>query len=211
MTTKTQTRGHCQLCGRQQAYLRGAIAKHGYTVDHGYFNGVCHGAQYPAMELERTMTDNVIAQIREKDIHEMLARIEEIKGGWRPETVMEDVWCRETRKHVKVATPFGDLDAYQQQQWPKRALWNLEQRIKMGADFADHLEALAAKVHGQPMIEVKRAEKAAYIEAGEKRKSEAGTTLTASYQQGARVYYRSETGRRGWIGTQAWRKLEVVA
>lgn len=46
MTTRHTHRGHCQLCGAQQAVNNktGRIAKHGYTTRWGFFSGTCAGS-----------------------------------------------------------------------------------------------------------------------------------------------------------------------
>ena len=47
-------RGHCQLCGRVQAIdsASGITAKHGYTVEFGYFSGTCPGSDKPNLKAE---------------------------------------------------------------------------------------------------------------------------------------------------------------
>src|SRR5690349_9600304 len=62
--TKHTHTGTCQACGRQQAVdntVLHKIAKHGYTVNFGYFNGVCFGArgEMPA-ELDVELTKKTI-------------------------------------------------------------------------------------------------------------------------------------------------------
>lgn len=61
-TTHTH-KGTCQACGRTQAVDNGSklIAKHGYTVDSGYFNGTCQGSDKKPAQLDLTLTNTVIA------------------------------------------------------------------------------------------------------------------------------------------------------
>lgn len=56
-------RGHCQACGRIQAVVvrGGLIAKHGYTVDGGYFSGTCQGSGELPLEISRAYTDTFAA------------------------------------------------------------------------------------------------------------------------------------------------------
>jgi hypothetical protein len=65
-TTRKHThKGTCQACGRQQAHqLNGLIAKHGYTVDWGFFNGICQGADAKPLELDHSLTDAIIIALR---------------------------------------------------------------------------------------------------------------------------------------------------
>ena len=59
-----QIRGHCQCCGNQQAVVSGHMSKHGYTVEHGWFQGVCTGESYKPIELERTVTNKIMAAVK---------------------------------------------------------------------------------------------------------------------------------------------------
>lgn len=43
---KATHQGHCQLCGRFQRLPGGSLAKHGYTVEFNFFNGVCPGSHH---------------------------------------------------------------------------------------------------------------------------------------------------------------------
>lgn len=69
MTKVTHThRGHCQFCLRVHAIdvNTGLLAKHGYTVDRGYFNGECPGSGHLSLHVERTHTDAVIQMYRSR-------------------------------------------------------------------------------------------------------------------------------------------------
>lgn len=44
MKNKSTHTGECQCCGRRQMLPNGVLSTHGYTVDWGFFNGVCQGA-----------------------------------------------------------------------------------------------------------------------------------------------------------------------
>lgn len=61
--TRATHNGTCQACGRKQA-LRGTIAKHGYTVDYGYFSGTCGGSDRQPLELETGYNISTVAAIR---------------------------------------------------------------------------------------------------------------------------------------------------
>lgn len=62
MTKKQATHfGICQVCGSRQAYTDGKrIAKHGYTVDYGFFNGTCQGSDHLALEEDHAVADEII-------------------------------------------------------------------------------------------------------------------------------------------------------
>lgn len=61
-------RGHCQFCLRVHALDvgTGLVAKHGYTVSHGYFRGECPGSGALSLHVERIHTDTVIRAYRER-------------------------------------------------------------------------------------------------------------------------------------------------
>ena len=63
--SKHTHRGTCQVCGSQQAVdnKTGMLAKHGYTVEHGFFEGECPGSHNLPLESDRTMTDNIIGDL----------------------------------------------------------------------------------------------------------------------------------------------------
>lgn len=44
MAIKATNRGTCQWCGRVQMLPSGRLAKHGYTKEWGFFNGICRGS-----------------------------------------------------------------------------------------------------------------------------------------------------------------------
>ena len=58
---KATKNGTCQVCGNVQAVRGGdngyALAKHGYTVDWGFFSGTCRGSDIHALELSRELLD----------------------------------------------------------------------------------------------------------------------------------------------------------
>ena len=60
--------GTCQLCGREHAInvKTGEIAKHGYTVDYGFFSGTCRGAEYQPLQISRAHLDTNIERWEEK-------------------------------------------------------------------------------------------------------------------------------------------------
>lgn len=66
MKNKTHThKGHCQVCGRIHAVdvTHNFIAKHGYTVDFGFFNGVCEGSGELPLEIDKSLTEETIVEL----------------------------------------------------------------------------------------------------------------------------------------------------
>lgn len=54
---KATHNGTCQVCGRLQKLPAGILSSHGYTVDWGYFSGVCFGAREKPLETSRAVLD----------------------------------------------------------------------------------------------------------------------------------------------------------
>ena len=47
--------GHCQVCNRRQKLPNGKLAKHGYQILGGYFDGVCFGSEHLPIEQDKTL------------------------------------------------------------------------------------------------------------------------------------------------------------
>ena len=62
MNKRTATHsGHCQACGSLQKLPAGFLSIHGYTVESGYFSGVCQGAKHLPYELSCDLIETLIA------------------------------------------------------------------------------------------------------------------------------------------------------
>jgi hypothetical protein len=64
--TKATHKGNCQVCGNLQVVKNGShrLALHGYTVDFGYFNGTCPGANEVALQKDRSIADSAIEGLK---------------------------------------------------------------------------------------------------------------------------------------------------
>lgn len=199
-TSNTQLRGHCQCCGRIQAVVStNGMSKHGYTVKQGWFSGVCQGDRFAPMETSIDQTTAIVAAVRaevlqlEKDLAKMHA------GKITPKFIG-------TGEKV----PFAEGSAYHQKEAVARMIYNTESRWRAGVNYANDMEKLAAATIGKPLQVVTKAEKPAAITKGEQRTLGSGAIGTVRYVEGARVYWQTEKGFRGWTGTQAWRKMPLV-
>lgn len=208
-TSDMQIRGHCQICGALQAASAGTVAKHGYTVDHGYFNGVCHGHNYLPIEKDRNMSDKVCADIL-ADITKLAARAGRLEAGTEdPEFVIRHKFNITTRKNDRIEIPFASAPSYDQEGARKSLIWSLLQTVRSGQDHIDMLTKLCAQFHGQPLVVFLKPKAADPIKSGEKRQGPKSVYI-AKYQDGHRVYFKTETGFNGWLGSKAWRMLPMV-
>lgn len=71
MSKKATHYGTCQVCGRQQKLPGGFMSKHGYTVEWGWFNGVCPGADHLPFEKSKDLIEKAI-----KDVQANIAALE---------------------------------------------------------------------------------------------------------------------------------------
>jgi hypothetical protein len=123
MAKKATHRGHCQCCGRVQKLPGNLLSKHGYTVDWGYFNGVCWGAHHRPLEEDRTIMDQSCARIREqvkwarendpKKVRCSVAVQESYVGRGRG--------CRKVRKGGEV--DFNDFEAFRVLAFENKNRW----------------------------------------------------------------------------------------
>ena len=79
--------GTCQICGNKQKAPDGVLSLHGYTVDNGWFNGICHGAKELPFEQDRSVLGDVIVQF-EDHINSKQKYLEDVINGVEDYKVM---------------------------------------------------------------------------------------------------------------------------
>lgn len=206
MEMKTQLRGHCQCCGRDQAVKNGRMAHHGYEVKNHWFVGVCSGHNFAPIERERDTADSVIAACRQRavELDDLAGRYE--RGEAHPERIPRRSWRRSEPKDM----PWEDGDTYEQRDALQSAAWSSRQHAKANREFAARLEKIADEFHGKPLLEVERAAGPAPILIGEQRKTKDGKTLTVYRVDGARIYYRDDRSFQSRTSSRAWRGFELA-
>ena len=203
---KNQIRGNCQCCGKQQAVKNGTMAKHGYTVEHGWFNGVCSGERFAPIQVSRTQTDKIIADIT-SEIPELLKQAEQVvMGKLLPAVVITG------RYNQRVTIPYAEATTYDQRHARDQMVWELRNRASAGKTFIETMANIANEYHGKPLTEVGKKVAPTPIFRGEK-KSRNDLIYTCTHVTGARVYYTFGNGIKtlnGWISSTSWRKMESV-
>ncbi|MBN3839337.1 hypothetical protein [Burkholderia sp. Ac-20349] len=209
-TNKTQMRGNCQCCMRDQAVLdTGRMSKHGYTVKggpgYGWFSGICSGQHHRPLQKDRSHLDTIVVVIR-KDSANLERRARALRdGSVKPETAKEGPSSK--AKEI----PFAEANAYQQRQAIDSAIYSAESRSRNGFKLADEMVQFADKVHGTALREVKVDAGPAPIKLGEKRISSGnGRVLEATELRGGRVYWKDSKGFKSWTGTQSWRRFALA-
>ena len=166
--SKHTHRGTCQVCGSQQAVNNetGMMAKHGYTVEHGFFEGECPGSHNLPLEHDHTMTDNIIG-----DLTRQADRIQkQIDNGIKMVTYRYTERDTRVEKMVKltednIESVYADLGKfYSACSWDdavERYRWQLKHQVAFLIGHCDMMTDLIAKRHGADLYPVERIERIA--------------------------------------------------
>lgn len=171
--TRLQYRGHCPCCGNQQAVLNngtGTMSQHGYTVEYGWFNGVCQGHNYKPMELEREGAEHFISMVL-AEVSKMEKKLDSYEAGTSHPTSIKSLFGGTKAKNI----PWEEASEYLQKQTLEAEIWKLKGRIKQGKSYAQYLATLLEAVHGKPLLEINiEAEKKAHAARPKELAPEAG-------------------------------------
>lgn len=160
---KATHNGTCQVCGRAQAHKGDGLAKHGYTVPHGWFQGTCSGSGKLPVELDTTVLDATVAFLttRGRELKVTTEQdVTEVTVTWRAQ--IRDRNSEQSR----VVRSAEEADALNRElpTWASRRdwldlrksrAWALQQQGHAMLDHAAMLAALKAARHGQPLVERK--------------------------------------------------------
>ncbi len=155
MKTTHTHRGHCQACGRVQAVdtTNNLLAKHGYTVDFGYFDGVCTGSEIKPLEVDKSFTEATIIRISEwidgQIMVQGLTIVEYTEKNLRKH-------CEEYNQNSDWRTiTFDEIFA----RFQKHYIKGIENGIANAIQHIESLQKLIAEVHGKELINVADTEK----------------------------------------------------
>jgi glutaredoxin len=97
-------KGHCQACGRVQAVSTddNSLAKHGYDVQFGFFNGTCSGSDKEPLEVSKRFSEVTISKMKNA-IEEKREEIETFTGVTQMPVVFttRNMWGKEISKVIK--------------------------------------------------------------------------------------------------------------
>jgi hypothetical protein len=161
MTIASTHTGICQACGRRQAVHinTGLLAKHGYTTDHGFFNGTCAGSDHLPLELDTALNIAAVASMLK------FAADKAAEAEGEITTVVIEVGPRlhDNRGRSFRQTKSVDRAEFEATQ-PRyesfdRAVESIRFRLRRTAEIvraeAAQLDDLRDRVHGQPLQERK--------------------------------------------------------
>lgn len=91
-------RGHCQACGRLQMLPGGRLAKHGYTVAHGFFAGTCTGSAHLPFEQSCALVETFIANAQ-RELTSLEAYQTKLRAPATDATCVVRVYSKESRQY----------------------------------------------------------------------------------------------------------------
>jgi hypothetical protein len=132
-----------------------SLAKHGYTVEGGYFQGTCRGSHRTPVQFDRSLTDSTIADLgryaRERDI-----QAEDLKAGTVTPAKIKtgDKLNRQTYTYDPIYIQFHQGTADQQQNAVKMAIARAESDAIHARAHAKSLKKMADELHGTPLVTI---------------------------------------------------------
>lgn len=169
---KATHNGTCQVCGRMQAVKAKGLAKHGYTVEWGFFSGVCDGAGEAPVEESTEILDATVSRLSAA-----AARLENTEPSQIGEVDIEvenpdyNAWGRGRARqtYIRVSMDREQFEAHKAQEieaghgfsrgwhgrtWEEEQEWQHARMRQWAREMREHcatLERLKASRHGQPL------------------------------------------------------------
>lgn len=142
---RIQMRGNCQVCGRDHAVVDGFVAKHGYKVKHGFFNGICDGQNYAPVQIKKDQAEATIELCNVK-----MAEYAELKdalmsGKKNPASYVTGYGSRQ------VVKPYAECDEWEKRAARRDLIARAESEIYAFKNHAAMLVRLIAEYHGKEL------------------------------------------------------------
>jgi hypothetical protein len=161
MTTKATHRGTCQVCGRAQAHFKGKIAKHGYTVQWGFFNGVCRGAEELPLEQDKTITEATIVHLLNEYAPAADKLAADLRSGAVEPQFYNTHYDRIKCKNVRTSCKRSELrfECYETQETVaerqiRAAIAHAESDARHARSHVEVLKSMIESRHGQPLMPI---------------------------------------------------------
>jgi len=154
-TIKATHRGNCQVCGRQHHVVGVVLAKHGYTVDYGYFSGTCRGSDNRPVQTDRTITDDTVTGLGVYAA-QRAADAEKLKAGDTHPTKIKtgEKFNTTTRRFEPVLIDFAAGTPVQQHDAVQAAIARAESEAGHARAHAVSLKKMADELHGKPLVAI---------------------------------------------------------
>jgi len=130
------------------------LAKHGYTVDWGFFNGVCMGAEAKPLEHDHSMTDSIIKQLREQAVQSDKLAADLKSGAVEPKFFKRGKWDGQKCRFEQIECTRAELSDWDAQQTIAGAICRAESKARHERAHADMLAKLIETRFGQALYPV---------------------------------------------------------
>jgi hypothetical protein len=156
---KSTHSGTCQICGSLQALPSKVLSKHGYTVDHGYFNGVCCGERHQPLELDRTFADQIAAELlvnarnHDKDAEAVLDGFILPSRAWNGEYRKFIPEGKRFARTERVMVAYAEAPAEHQREAVRDLRLNLLNRAILARNTSKAITTNADRVHGKQQLQ----------------------------------------------------------
>lgn len=147
--------GICQICNRPHAFNKktGKIAQHGYTVEYGFFNGVCAGSDEQPLQNDRTIADKMILQLTSASrslnaqIQKGSTAIKHIRRSHRDDNKLftAETWSETDMRFNYYRDTWGEAQ--------QRELKDMERRAMSFREFAIDIACRADEIFSTPLTE----------------------------------------------------------
>jgi len=154
-------KGTCQICGRTQAVKKdGTIAKHGYTVEYGFFDGTCAGSGQKPLQQDRRFLDSLVSSWAEQGNRIKATTIDCIKKVpafvWKDKYHKQELLTEAEYNELPKAGPerfttFKDI--------AERELFKIQRKGDLLLQHCEDMKELASKIYGTELFPVKTEEK----------------------------------------------------
>lgn len=156
MSTATHN-GTCQACGRRHAVnvKSGKLAKHGYTVDWGFFNGTCQGSDHLPLEQDISLNIAIVAELRQRayrldaNADGEILKVEVQVGSERLNGRRVAITKLVDRAEFEATRP--SYEKFDREVELVRS--RLRRQAELFRNHATDLDRLREQRHGQPLIE----------------------------------------------------------
>lgn len=207
----SEIKGHCQACGRTQVVLPtnvdqgGMMAKHGYKVRSGYFQGVCSGHKNPPLELSRAFLDFIVGDLeRHAKYHDSRATslaaslVQPEKAIKRDQYGNPVYGDRNPKTYARpvVMVSWADATEFERNKQITLEIGESQSEARFARSHAKSLTALAAIVHGNKLIDRSAEEMAKREKSAGKKAPIAGAFRTKAAQKEALEALNREYSKR---------------
>lgn len=162
--SKATNNGTCQVCGRSQAAIGDAsMAKHGYTVDMGFFSGTCAGSDLNPIEHSHGYTDRTISELTKRatkiegmtiyDIPEVNIEIRISVSAFVHEKETVTFTCEADVAHHIATHKYGSRQHGQTfDKLRERDLWRLNSTARQMRSHVEFLKKLITTRYGKDLM-----------------------------------------------------------